>query len=270
MITRTHTFIRREPRHNDDCSLYRVEVDGSDLLLPRVSTINDYGNQFNYVRWLMTYQKLSQFQAEAVQSQAFRRGTLTHLLIESFFRQQPGDLPISPDQFTGLTEEDLKLIEPYWQNAKPTLEAIRAAYDVVLLEHCIFHPLLGYAGTADAILKAGNDLVVFDWKTKDISGNPNKPHEATWNQKLQLTAYAMAFNRELMSGSMGTTSRDWLIKTAKVVTFFNGSRTPLITGIDIADYSGHWIKQCYTYALGTGDAARAGQIRGHYHGKVEL
>lgn len=113
-------------------------------------------------------------EAQKITSNASRRGTQTHKHIKHYLLSQDVPRP--------------ETVQPYWESLTTVLEQIDR---VRLVESCVFHYDLGYAGKIDCVASYSGTPCIFDWKTAD---RPRKSLDRLNDAPLQLAAYCGAFN----------------------------------------------------------------------------
>lgn len=160
-------------RVRDRGQSYLVDTEGRRL--PSVTTILNATKPPEAKQALMNWRnRVGADEAKRISGNASRRGTQTHKHIKHYLLSQ--DVPRPP------------VVQPYWNSLAPVLEQIDR---VRLVESCVFHYDLGYAGKIDCVASYEGTPCILDWKTAD---RPRKSLDRLNDAPLQLAAYCGAFN----------------------------------------------------------------------------
>lgn len=182
----------------------RVYRDASGVDYASVTTILKATSVPGYAlkKWIATATDAQREDAREKSVIGSRRGNLLHGKIE--------------DHFTGnvrkLTDEEERLVSPYWKSALTFLKRVEIAHAIELP---VVHRKLRYAGSLDFLGTVDGKLALVDWKTCD----KKKPEDWLMDYKLQACAYSAACRHEL----------GLVVETAHVVIAIPGERAQVIT-----------------------------------------
>lgn len=151
-----------------DTDAGRHYADPAGRLFPAVSTVLEAtaGKRWGLDTWR---RNLGEDAAEQVADIARARGHVLHREIVAYLRT--GETPARPSV--------------WWRSVLPVIAGLRGLGQVVLAEQSLVHPLDGFGGTPDLVLRIGRRLVVYDWKT---SAEP-RPLALLVGYEDQLAAY---------------------------------------------------------------------------------
>ena len=150
-------------------------VDAEGRRLPSVTTILNATKPLEARQALMNWRdRVGAEEAKRISGNASRRGTQTHKHIKHYLLSQDVPRP--------------ETVQPYWDSLSPVLQRVD---QVRLVESCVFHYDLGYAGKIDCVASYSGTPCILDWKTAD---RPRKSLDRLNDAPLQLAAYYSAFN----------------------------------------------------------------------------
>lgn len=138
-------------------------IAGIERYLPSVTWINEsYPKGIGFYKWLAANANWDE--AQATKESAGDRGSKIHNAIQDLLKGASlkyGDAYWNETKQTNerLTMDEWKCLmtfQEFWNDYKP---------EIIATERVCYSIKHGYAGTIDALLKIGNDVVIVDWKT---------------------------------------------------------------------------------------------------------
>lgn len=170
------TFIHNTIKYEDFKSVNR---DGKRIYLtpegefPSITTILSKKKQKSIMEWR---NRVGHDVAQAITTQASRRGTGVHKLVEDYINNKPNFLQ-------GVIPANIELFRNLQTEIDHSLNYVRG------IEVPLWSKLLGVAGRCDCIAEWDGTLSIVDWKTS------NKEKKIEWVEDyfIQGTAYAIMF-----------------------------------------------------------------------------